>query len=385
VIKRILFGAALAVIFASQSIPALAAGNGVIEGNVANKTPGGGSVANVEVSLTTNQNDKELGKATTKTDAAGHFSFTGLATDSSYSYQVDILDYQEAEYDGTRFGFSANETTRNLEISVYDATQDDSVLNVAAAHTVIYVGKGSLDVMEYYQISNESNYAYVGTGEITPTGKRKTVTYPVAAKASGVQYGGDLMQCCILPGQTAFTDTMPFIPGSREVVYSYRVDYSGTDYDYSRKTNLPTQAYELLVQGEASQVASDQLVPSGPVSYDGSSFQRYSATSLARGAEMSALLSGLPKGGKQWTLIWAVAVAAVAVGAGVYFARPLLRRTAAPRPAGVAAEDRAERRRRLLVEIARLDDDFAAGRVREAAYHRERQARKADVMRLSRR
>jgi hypothetical protein len=360
--------------------PILAAepGTGTIEGQLVNKSAGGGSVAGLEVTLTTNLNDQEAGSATTKSDVDGRFAFSGLSTEIGYNYQAKVT-YEEAEYDSDWLSFGANETSKTVELTVYNSTASDAAIKVATAHTVIYVGQGSLDVMEYYLITNEADLTYIGSGEITSTGKRKTVSFPLPPKATNFQYGGDFMECCILNGQGGFFDTMPVLPGGKEVVYSYRVDYGSGAYTFSRDVNLPTVSYDLLVQGDSSKVISDQLAIQEPVTIEGTSYQHFTASNIARGDTVVARLSGMPSASNQMILVWVVLAVVVVV---IFSLFVFLRRRSRLQPEAATAAARPDPRRTLLLELAQLDDAFEAGKIPEDTYRRERALKKAELIRL---
>ena len=181
----------LIVLALSLSAPALAddPGSGIIEGRVVNGTAGGSSVADQEITLNTYLNDVEVGSATTKTDAEGWFAFDGLSTESGYIYEV-TLTFQEAEYYGEWLSFDEGETTKSFEVTVYDSTTSDEAIKIATAHTVVYVEQDSLHVEEYYIFVNEADRTYIGSGEITTAGTRRTLRLPLPDKMTDLQYGG---------------------------------------------------------------------------------------------------------------------------------------------------------------------------------------------------
>lgn len=376
-IKRIALLVMILMLGLSASALAAEPGGGTVSGQLVNGTKGGGSVANIDVTLKTYVNNAESSSTSAKTDAQGRFTFSGLSTDAKYSYQI-ITTYQEAEYDGEEFSFESGQSIKSIEFTVYDATQSNAALNVAMTHTVIYVRQGGLEVVEYYQFNNEADRSYIGSGEITATGKRAALDFSLPAKASEVQYGGELMECCILGTGGGFIDTMPVFPGNKEIAYSYKVTGVSGEYTYSRKMAYPTDRYELLVQDTGVKVSSDQLVAEDPVDIQSDRFQHYSGGSFAPGKVVAVQLSGLPKSGSN-TIIWVALTLAALGGSSLYFLR---RRR--PQPVRAEGGD-INRKRRLLVELARLDDDFENGKITEEEYRRLRGQRKAELLGLMQR
>jgi hypothetical protein len=261
----------------SLSATAVAAepGPGMAEGRLVNGTEGGtGSVASQEVILTTYLNDKEAGSSTTITDTEGHFVFDGLPNTSGYSYEVMVF-YQEANYYSGSFSFDEGETTKFVEVTVYDATTSDEAIKVTMAHTVISVGPEHLQVEEYYVVVNETDRTYIGSKEPTSEGKRQTLRFSLPKEASDPQYSLDLMPCCVIGSQSGFADTMPVPPGSRELAYSYQVSHNSGKYTLSQNVEYPMLRYDLLVQGEGIEVNGNQLAPQKPVDIGGRVFQHY--------------------------------------------------------------------------------------------------------------
>src|SRR5680860_638835 len=85
--------------FTFMPSPVMAAenGTGIVEGQLVNHTANGGSVAGQDITLNVYQFDTELEQITSVTDANGRFNFSGLLTNTEYSYKASLY-YQEAEY-----------------------------------------------------------------------------------------------------------------------------------------------------------------------------------------------------------------------------------------------------------------------------------------------
>jgi len=203
-------------------------------------------VADVEVILKTYLNEAEVDSTTTKTDAEGYFVFDGLSTELDYSYDV-IVNFQQAEYYGERLSFNEGETSKFTGVNVYDATTNDEAIKVATAHTIIYIGQGSLQVKEYFLFVNEADRTYVGPNENGDTG---TLTFSLPQGATELQSSMGLMDCCIVGSEGGFIDTMPVLPGSKEVAYSYKLPYSSQRHTLSQTINYPIINFDLLIQGE---------------------------------------------------------------------------------------------------------------------------------------
>ncbi len=376
-IKRIALLIMITILSLSASALAAEPGSGMIEGQIVNGTEGGSSVADQEVTLKTYLNDTEVDATTTKTDAAGRFAFDGLSTEPGYNYDV-TLTFQEAEYYSGWLSFDEEETTKSAEVTVYDSTTSGEAIKVAVAHTIIYVEADSLWVVEYFLFVNEADRTYIGSKEIAADGTRETVMFSLPEKATEVEYGVGLMECCVYGSEEGFIDTMPILPGGREMVYAYRVNYKSGAYTFSWNVNYPTTRYDLLFQDGGIEVTSDQLAAGEPMDIEGTQFNHLSGSELTPGDVLVVQLSGLPEANNPGAITWVVlALAVLLVGFGFVY------RLRKGRPQPVSAEDSLNQtRQRLLIELAQLDDDFESEKIPEEVYRRLRAERKAQLVRL---
>lgn len=380
-IKRTALVVAALILGLNASAPAAGAANGVVEGRVINGTEGSGQVAGQDITLKTYLDDTEVAEATTSTDAEGRFIFTALATESDYSYYITII-FQEAEYNTERIVFSQGETTKSVEMTVYDATSSDEAIRVEIAHTVIYIDSGRLLVREFYLFTNDTDRTYIGLKRDAADEIRQTLRFILPDGATGLQLAptGDLMECCILDSDDGFVDSMPVFPGFRNIAYSYSVGFSG-DYTFMRRVGYPTGLYELLVQDVGVRVTSDQMVTIGSLDFEGMRFNNLSSQGLAVGDVLVVNISDLPQAGDRGTVMWIVLVLGLLTFG--FLLRYLLRRKKL-QPA-IPGERLDQRRQSLLVEMARLDDEFGAGKIPLERYRRLRQAKKAQLVELVKR
>ena len=386
--KRIVLLVAVLILILSLSLPSVAAEDtsGTIEGQLVNGTAGGSSVADVVVQLKTLVNFQETGDlVTAKTRSDGQFAFNNVSTSPNNSYEVTV-SYQEAEYFSDFVAFGQGETSRSANITVYDSTSSDAALNVATAHTIIKVGKDFLDIMVIYDFINASDRTYVGSGEILTTGRRKTLTFSLPDDATEIKFGDGLVEKYIISSHEGFIDTMAVSPEGREVVYAYKVPYNGGTDKFQQKLDYPVAQFGLLVQGEDIKITSDQLADQGPLDMGTGTPYLYLTGQNLRGEIVSATLSR-PINMKT-VVIWAAgALIVLIIGAGLAYRRFRGLSKAQPAKAGNkptpgAAEGIDQREQKLLAELARLDDDFAAGSIQEEVYRAQRAAKKALLIKL---
>lgn len=374
-IRRIIL---LAIIFIlGFTTPALAAeiGTGKIEGRIINETDGGSSVAGQEITLVVDLNDAEVSTAETEADGEGKFSFDGLSVESGYGYQVK-LNYQSADYYSEWLAFAEGKTTRFAEVIVYDSTTSDEAVKVAMAHTIIYVGEGSLEVKEYLVFVNESDRTYIGPAE---DGQGGTLRLHLPDGATELQLGLGLMECCVNINEEGFTEKMPLTPGSREVAYSYRVAYDSGAYTFYQKTNYPLTKLDVLIQGDGIEVVDGELTTGEPLDIGGIIFNHLTGQDLNRGDILVIQLSELPQVNKLGNVIWWTVLTLVVLVGGLIAVYVIRKKRPIPVSPKVSSESRIQK---LLIELAGLDDSFEAGTISEEDYHQRRDDKKAQLVEL---
>ncbi|MBI2869779.1 MAG: carboxypeptidase regulatory-like domain-containing protein [Chloroflexi bacterium] len=373
---------ALILLMLGLGSPALAVepDNGAVEGVVVNETQSGAVVPDEVVTLKIFLNDSEMDSRTAKTDKDGRFLFEGLKTGAGYGYDANVK-FQEADYVSERVSLTPSASRKTVKVTVWDSTASADALSVESTHTIVYVEQGSLLVKSYAVLNNASNLTYIGSKQIAPD-KKETLKFTVPPGASELQYALSLMECCVIPAPGSFSDTMPFLPGTKETLYTYRIPLKGDAYSFIQKFDYPTSTYDLLVQGKGIDIVGGNMSQLGPVTLEGEQFNRFAVDKAAPGDEVRVELAGLPKAAGdrlvQWLLMGLVAAAA---GGGFFYIAKRRR----PVPAPVAARARTPRdRARLVAEIARLDDLHEAGRIDRVSYRRQRTELKSELLKLLR-
>jgi len=359
--------------------PALAAetGNGIIEGTIVNGTDGGSSVAGVEITLKIYQNDNEVSATTTIADAEGNFMFDGLSTEPEYSYEA-TLKYQQADYTSDWLSFDSGETSKSTGVIVYDSTTSDEAVTVMTSYTVVYVEPERLRVTEYYLFVNEADKTYIGLEKPSAPGIKETLRFYLPEDATALRPEFGLMERCIYGSADGFIDSMPVLPGGKEVVYSYLLDNNSGAYTFSKNINYNIKNYDFLVQGGGITVNSDRLTTGEPINIEGILFTHLSGTDFLPGDTLVTELSGLSETGSQGVLIWVFLALAVLGGA---FGLNRFLRGRRHQPVKVK-DSHEQKKQRLLAEIAQLDDDFENGKISEEVYRKLRTEKKARLIAL---
>lgn len=352
--------------------------SGTIEGLIVNRTEGGSSTAELGITLQTYQGDTEISSVTTRTDADGYFVFENLIPEDGNDYQLTV-DFQGAEYNSEWLYFNEGETSKSVEITVFDSTTSDEAIKVAMAHTIIYTGQdGSFEVKDFFLFVNESDLTYIGLPVGGDEEDRETLVFSLPEGATQLRPTIGLMECCLTRTESGFVYSMPILPGSGEVAYSYMINNDSGTYTFHQDVNYPMARYDLLLQGENIKVKDTQLVEGEPMDISGALFAHYSGEDFTPGNIITAQLVDLIDTSNQRITMWTgIGLVLFAIGfSGIYWRR---KRRLQP----VSTKDRLDQgQERLLLELAGLDDDFADGKIAEDDYRKLRAEKKAEITAL---
>jgi 5-hydroxyisourate hydrolase-like protein (transthyretin family) len=376
-----IIGAALAIIMIAAAAggwasPALADGGGAISGQIINKTAGGSPVEALEVTLITYMNGEAADvRQKAATDAAGRFEFRDLSTDNVTTYAMSVT-FQDADYNTDPIALTPDGPAREVELYVYDSTTSDAGLQVSNGHIVVFTVQGALEVLEVWRFNNTGDKTFIGA-----EGKAggATLRFSLPAGATSLVPGGDLT---LETTDTGWVGTNAMPPGVTDINLSYFIPHQGSEVTISRKLDYPVAGFRLLVEDTGVKVSSSILALSPPQMINGTNFLNFTADNLTGVAIIDASFSGIvsPSASSpeelfpwRWLLIGAVMLAAV-----IGFTYPQLKRRqilANPPPASTAPPDEEA----LLLELARLDDAYEAGAIKEREYRERRAQTKADL------
>ena len=261
-------------------------GEGAIGGQVINGTEGGGSVAGIEVTLITYINDVMTDTKTAKTDREGKFQFDNIADEHQHLLSAR---YMEVDYYYPVI-FKPGEMTAHVEVGVCDTTTSDQAISVGLAHTIINVEEESIKITEVFWLVNDADRTYVGTDGV--------LVFTLPEGATDFEAPQELMSDYQFLNDNRVAYLVPFPPGERQLVYSYRlVKPDSNEFSLPLEINYPTDSLDVMVQGEDIEVAVSQLAPAEPVvTGTGERFIHFRGENLRRSAVIDLRIVDLSKG-----------------------------------------------------------------------------------------
>lgn len=360
----------------------LAAG-GRVSGVVQNGTAGQHPVAGSVVRLLP-MGALALSPAVTATVASdGMFAFEDLiiGPDARYGLAaahagVDVI-LPEA------LALSADSPNREgVAIQVYE-TAPDVPLTVKSAHLVLSPDPeaGLLRIAEVWVVANRSDRARIAGPNADvlrlalPPGHLDLSLEDARMRAVD-QLDGDVL-----------VDRVPVPPGERELVLSYALPYSGTTAKLERTIPLAADAFRILAVGDGVGVVSPELAEQRTTDIQGRPVREAVGRDLAAGTVVATELTGLPASSgvaaQQASAVAprrvdqpALSILALVLGGLALAVALLYPDVVARQQSGVGQDRLAERRSRLVEQIADLDRRHRAGTIGDA----EHASRRTELM-----
>lgn len=372
------------LLLAGTVLPAAAEPNdGIITGQVVNKTAAGASPGGTNVVLVAfgRKEQAPLGQRNTQTDADGRYSFTGLDRDANVVY-ITLARFQGVNYPADQPFQLVDQPNHQADISVYDVTNADDAIQFERLN-LLMVGadQGVVQFMEMGALVNNSDRTFV-TANPQDQALARAIKFALPNGALAVQMQSGFSDQDVQAGVGGVLMTSPVPPGRHEFALSFQLPYNGSSADVSMQMPYATGTYNVYVPSTGIKVDASGLTSAGPAQLGGQSYALYSATNLARATMVGGQISGLGNNGvvgpNQLALI-SLGVVLFVLGGGVLLFGGRLRPVPAARAAGDAEQERLE----LVVRLAALDERFAAGEVSRTAYHIERESGKRRLRELT--
>lgn len=222
-------------------------GEGVIFGRVTQGSAGGADVTTMDAYVDAYLEFDRVATFSTTVSADGTFEFRNLSIDPSLNYIASVAN-DGVGYSGDFIALSPMTSTVATEITVYETTDDPSVLVLDRLHWIIETEAGMLQIGQIYAVGNTSDRTFVGRvreGADVPL----TFAIQIPPEAEGLVFdNGTLGDRFIQVGPAVF-DTLPVMPGAatRQVIVRYAIPYVGTSYALQQALLAPAGEVSVLI------------------------------------------------------------------------------------------------------------------------------------------
>jgi hypothetical protein len=264
-------------------LPSRAAGSGVIQGQVANDTSGGGLTDGLEVVLRVFRGTDEQESLSAFTDDQGQFRFENLETGSDWAYLARVI-YADVNYASGLLSFQAGEDELSVNVVVYETTTENPGIVVERAHIFVTVSGTGVLVSELYVFYNPTDRTYIGVEGAS--GLRMTAELMLPLESHSLGFDDGSMGGRFLAVEGGFADTEPQWPGSTQVLFSYEVNCPAGECDLSRELVHPISNLNLLINETDAAVSSKVLTFQGKQDAQGQSFLNYVGRGLTPGQRL---------------------------------------------------------------------------------------------------
>ena len=294
--KRVFLHLFVIVLLLGTAVPLLAQEdpqpNGRVTGQIVNMTPEG--VVPNSLPLMLHAWDKDFNEKLMvegHSSTAGSFQFDEVALNPDWLYAV-MLTVDDVLYFSEPTPIVDGAATLDLEVPIYDKTNDTVAVRVERQHVFFDAAQGGLLVGEIYILSNLGDRTVAGSsGEdalLAP------LQFALPEVAASVTFEGD-DNGRYLRTPSGLVDTAPLRPGERtgQVVVRYVLPYED-GMTYSLNPNWPTNGVNFLVpDGIGISLAGEGLVEEGGRDMgDGRQMTMYSFGSIQPEQPLSLTLSG---------------------------------------------------------------------------------------------
>jgi hypothetical protein len=297
-------------------------------------------------------------------DTAGPLDSMRTGAGGSYGFhyrhrgRADAIYFVSASFAGIAYFslplLTPRVTGDSAEITVYDTTSRPFGLTVRGRHVIVGQpnADGSHDIIEVYEITNDSGITLVSRDDAHPTW---TALLPPGAAGFSVGQS-DISPRAVRAAGGRVEVVAPMAPGLKQLSFSYRVP--AKSFPLSIPMTYPVGVLEVLAEDPRATVSGPKLKRAEAVSISGRQFTRY----LAQDVPASAVLRvDAPTGTdasrqQRYFIIIAIAIGAAMVAVLAFvLARRAPRAVVVGHPAPSPVDGDAEH---LAREIAALDARF---------------------------
>ncbi len=363
-------------------------GTGTVSGTVTNGTAGESLTDDMTANLYVVTSQGALAPVEAHIESDGRFAFANVDLRADQQYVVTT------KFKGRAFGSDAKAgdpttNTLDLPITVYETTDDASVLNISTWELQVQIVGNMLQVINFIKFTNSSDRAY-STNDMVDDKRFAGVQIPVpngaqilSANVSNSRYtisadGHNVIDIAsVIPGETYTFQMVYLLPYQGDLQIEQPVSYTFNG------------AYILLVNVPNASITSDILKVLGPQDLNGVQYQGYgAAVNLKSGDKITyTIKGGVTPSSTTGTVISAdqlvpllfIFVGLIAIlAAGVLYMgknRALTVRRGNDDPNDVLVDG-------LIQQIAEVDEAYNTGKLDEATYIKRRERLKARLATL---
>lgn len=277
-----------------ESIENASEGTGFVQVLVAHGADGE-IPAGAEVLLYGYENMQEAYNQRAELTEDGFVFFEDVPMNDGWVYLATV------EYDGVVYGsnlaqVTADSTETVLDITVYDVSNDSSLLTIDRMHIFFeFIAEDTIQVIQLLLLSNPSGQTISAADPEQPL---LVFELPEGATNLNVQESMRLRYSAVEGGLgigTVRPSAEPY-----EITFAFDLPYEKAKLDLTLPIPLDTGAALVIAPQDGVKVRGDQLTDTGARDLQGVAYTTYTAENLNAGETLSMTVSGLPDASTEW-------------------------------------------------------------------------------------
>ncbi len=276
------------------------------------------------------------------TSEQGKFRFfiPGTETDSRY--------FASSGYQGARYFSEPLQADSINTLVVYDSTHSVDALQTVMHHVFIEQGEGALLVRENRIIENRGNRSVINAYPDTEAG---VATFVFTLPQSNFNFKpSENNDAKMVAMSNRVYDMGIFLPGARQISYSYFVPWNGKNKTLILNPGLTTSDYDVFINNPDLRVSSNQLQFMGDFTIRGRRYLRLQGEELQKESRIVLRIETDDSGVPVYVLI---SIFSLVLTGGYLLSRNLkLKPEIAQHPDAIVLDNR---KKKLLDELNRLD------------------------------
>lgn len=313
------------------------------------------------------------------------YSFEELETTAGRLFMVSA-EYEGVVYSSEVVHLDPGTGAQEIPLVVYESTNDPSDVRAPRLHLLVdKANEGALRAVELWVLVN------TGDRTIAPAAGGGGIEIKLPVGADNLRFEDSLLAERYQAIEGGFRLRPPLRPGGdgAQVVFSFDLPAAG-DAEFKQLITVPVEAITILIVEDGPRVSGPGVIDRGIREAGGQRLRQYDLGPIDAGEELALTLEGTPF----WRSLvprslggaWLVGIVAlgIVVGAIAWWYWPWI---TGKEPGQLEESEEtsavgADRRQRLLVAIAELDEAYEQGDVADAPYRRRRRELKQQLIEL---
>jgi len=346
---------------------------GVIDGILINESSGVGSEG-IDIYLKSFIGDRLTDERLQITNTDGKFIFKGLSWVNSYSIKIK---HEGLEYETAKMVFQPDKGSINLELPLFETTENNSKIFLNLNHEILSVGEKKVSFAEIYDFENRGNKIYIG--KVGENKLRRTLEFNIPSNAINLKFVEGLDNSNISRDKNLVYDSTGFPPGRKRVVVTYDIPLEFGKNVIEKKLLSDVSTLLLLVDDKRGPVEVSSLNELEQVTIENISYKRWTGNSLEKGYKYSIKITNRSLSLKYLDLFPIIIFAALFISV---FIIGLITHTENKKKYSV--DELLLKRDELIKSIVELDTWYDKNSIDESVYQTKRQNLKHYIVEIDR-